>query len=423
MGQTKTTSTLSEQVRELVRADFHPHYGQLQFQGNPLWKRFNDIGSELWFDTGSIQDAETLWTREYSALTTNNTLLNREVESGQYDDLIKDAAAMLADFHLSPHEQILEIAFILNARHALRLVEKFDAFVSVEEHTDLAFDLDLAVSHARRYHEICPERFIVKIPFTPAGLLATHRLAYEGVPINHTLGFSARQNYVIGLIGRPRYVNVFLGRLNTFVVDNRLGDGQYVGEKATLASQAAIRELGETRGVPSRQIAASFRQSQQVGDLAGVDVLTIPPKVARQFLDLNLRPEQIRDTTRRVYVPGVTDENARICGLSSLWDVDDKLVAATEQLLGEDLDAMTGDQLVDFFQARGCGDFMVRWSDEQVAASYREGKIPKLENWRQPLESGQIGLDALMNLAGFNSFRADQRAMDDRVKRVLGMMD
>ena len=114
---------------------------------------------------------------------------------------------------------MLELAFILNARHGLRLVEQFDAYVSVEEHTALANDVETAVEVARRYHEICPERFIVKIPFTPAGLLATRRLSDEGIAINHTLGFSARQKYVIARVGRPAYVNVFMGRLGSFVFE------------------------------------------------------------------------------------------------------------------------------------------------------------------------------------------------------------
>ena len=131
------------------------------------------------------------------------------------------------------------MAFILNATHGLRLVERFDAHVSVEEHTDLAHDLEQSVEYARRYYAICPERFYVKIPFTPAGLLATRRVRQEGIPVNHTLGFSARQNYVITRLALPTFVNVFLGRLNSFIADNGLGSGDYVGEKATLASQQA----------------------------------------------------------------------------------------------------------------------------------------------------------------------------------------
>ena len=164
---------------------------------------------------------------------------------------------------LTEKQRILEIAFILNAYHALRLVEQFDCFVSVEEHTDLASEVDLAIEYAQRYHAICPERFIVKLPFTPAGLLATRKLSKEGIPINHTLGFGARQNYVIARIAQPKFVNVFLGRLNSFIIDNGLGDGAYIGEKATLASQAAIRKLrSEGEPAPNKSAPVSVPASR-----------------------------------------------------------------------------------------------------------------------------------------------------------------
>jgi transaldolase len=53
------------------------------------------------------------------------------------------------------------------------------------------------------------------------------------------------------------------------------------------------------------------------------------------------------------------------------------------------------------------------------ATSTKEGKIPKLENWKDALADRAIGLDSLMNLAGLNSFVADQKAMDERVREVL----
>ena len=59
------------------------------------------------------------------------------------------------------------------------------------------------------------------------------------------------------------------------------------------------------------------------------------------------------------------------------------------------------------------------WSDSEVKISTEEGKIPKLENWSEPLAEKTIGLDSLMNLAGLNSFKTDQKAMDQRVREVL----
>lgn len=261
MNTEKTETDLSSEIHNFVKAGFQPHFGRLKetFKTHDLWRQLRRLGSELWLDTGSIEDAHLLWTQEFSALTTNNTLLNKEVQTGRYDSLICEAARILAAYpQLSQDQRLLDIAFILNAFHALRLVEKFDAYVSVEEHTALAHNVDQAVDYAKRFHAICPQRFIIKLPFTPAGLLATRRLSAETIPVNHTLGFSARQNYLIARIARPAYVNVFLGRLNSFIADNKLGEGTYVGEKTTLASQAAVKKLRHTHQTPTRQIGAKL---------------------------------------------------------------------------------------------------------------------------------------------------------------------
>lgn len=412
---------LARDVKEFVLRGFKPRYGELEFPSHPVWRRMRELGCELWLDTGSIEDAIKLWTREFTALTTNNTLLNKEVQTGRYDGLIREARELLAAHpELSERDLRLEYAFILNAWHGLRLVEKFDAYVSVEEHTDLASDLDGAARYARRYHEICPKRFIVKVPFTPAGLLATRRVAAEGIPVNHTLGFSARQNYVIARLSKPRYVNVFLGRLNSFVADNKLGDGKLVGERAALASQREVRKLRRGGGVPTKQIGASFRAGEQVRDLVGLDVFTIPPKVAEEFLKLGIKPSDVADRTGEDYRPGLNPGvDAKTAGLDTLWDVGEKIVACVDAVEKATLDKLTPGELVTFFAEHGCGDLLVPWADAQIETSMKEGKIPRLENWRGPLASGRIGLDSLLNLAGLNSFTADQKAMDERVKSVL----
>jgi transaldolase len=416
------TSKLTREIERFVKEGFSPRFGQLKetFKSNLSWQRLGQLGTDLWLDSGSIGDVQPLWTREFSALTTNNTLLNKEIQTGQYDSLISEVARTLAAHaELSERERLLEIAFVLNAWHALRLVEKFDAFVSVEEHTDLAHDVQPAIDYARRYFHICPERFLIKIPFTPAGLLATRRLSREGIPVNHTLGFSARQNYVMARIGKPAFVNVFLGRLNSFVADNDLGDGRYVGEKATLASQRVIRQLREKGLTTSRQIGASFREGSQVRDLAGIDVMTIPPKVAAQFLQMQLDPDEIVDRTAADYRLGVQESVDReAIRLNTLWHVSGELVTCLDALEKEDLDSFTPDDLIDFFSQHGCGDIFVRWTNSQIETSAREGKIPKLDHWKEALESKAIGLDSLMNLAGLNSFAADQKEMDDRVIRA-----
>jgi len=416
-------SGLVKEIHEFVITGYKPALGKLKnkFRSEPIWQRLEGLGSRLWLDTGSITDAQQYWTSQFTALTTNNTLLNREIQTGQYDQLISRAAKLLAEYpQLSPPQRMLEIAFILNAWHGLRLVEKFDAFVSVEEHTDLAHSIEQAVEYARRYYAICPERFIVKIPFTPAGLLATRKLSQEGLPLNHTLGFSARQNYLIARIGNPKYVNVFLGRLNSFIADNKLGSGDFVGEKATLASQQAIRQLNQAGHSTSRQIGASFRAGRQVIDLAGIDVMTMPPKVAGEVLAMKLDPQQISDKTDMIYEPQLNEDvDQQAIRLDTLWQVSDNLKSCVDELERENLDDFTANDLVNFFHEHGVKDLLVNWSESQIKTSAAEGKIPKLANWQRELAQKRIGLDSLINLAGLNSFAADQKAMDERVRQVL----
>lgn len=277
---TQPPADVVDRIHDFVKDGIDLQSGRLETQSDPFWKGLCTLGSELWLDTGDIEAAAELWTEEFTALTTNNTLLNAEVQKGIYDDLIQKAADLLS--HLDIQTQIIEIAFILNARHGLRLAQRFGARVSVELHTDLAHDIESSISYGRRYHNICPEQFIIKVPLTPSGLIAMRRLREEGIPVNFTLGFSARHNYIATAFGAPSYVNVFLGRLNSYMADHDLGNGKLVGEKAALASQREVRSLSLDNEQPTRQIAASLREAGQIADLAGIDVYTIPVAAAAE---------------------------------------------------------------------------------------------------------------------------------------------
>ena len=69
------------------------------------------------------------------------------------------------------------------------------------------------------------------------GLIGAKILKDSGVRVNFTLGFSARQNVLATRVARPDYVNVFLGRISAYMINNKLGDGSGAGEKAVIASQ------------------------------------------------------------------------------------------------------------------------------------------------------------------------------------------
>ena len=250
-----------------------------------------------------------MWTQNFVALTTNNTLLNNEVQKGIYDTLVPSTAKLLQDKGISGDHIVQEVAFVLNAVHGLKLVRTFDADVSVELHTAISNDAEASYQYGKRFHAICPDRFIVKVPLTPAGLLAARRLSDDGIRLNFTLGFSARQNLLIAALAKPTWVNVFMGRIGAFIADNKLGDGKNSGEKATLASQRTLRKLHEAGGPDVRQIGASIRNGAQVNDLLGLDVFTIPTGAAKGFLDLNPDASTIVDKSSNdpevSFAPGI----------------------------------------------------------------------------------------------------------------------
>jgi transaldolase len=225
---------------------------------------------------------------------------------------------------------------------------------------------------------------------------------------------------VITRLAGPNFVNVFLGRLNSFISENGLGSGDYVGERATLASQEAVRSLREAKGFDTRQIGASFRSWEQYVNLAGIDVITAPPKVARELRDKKDELPPLENQLGQNRAPGINDDvDPEEIGLDTLWFINDEVVRCVDALGDEDLDSFDAESLLDFFEARGCSDFLVRWSDAEIATSAGEGKIPKLGNWADSLANRIIGLDSLMNLAGLNTFIADQKEMDDHVREVL----
>ena len=103
---------------------------------DPVLAKFNALGTQLWLDTGNLDEASKLWRHEMSALTTNNTLANQVVQTGIMDDEISEVAKRVKDIEpgISLDELVLDTVFVVNCQIALRLVSAFGALVSVELH-------------------------------------------------------------------------------------------------------------------------------------------------------------------------------------------------------------------------------------------------------------------------------------------------
>ncbi len=379
---------------------------------DPFWEALRNTGTELWLDTGDMEEAETNWSAEMSALTTNNTLLNNEIQKGIYDVFISEAKSIVRD--LPQEERVKEIAFILNARHGLRLAQKFGGLVSVELHTDTAHDIKAILNYGKRFHDICPEQFIVKVPLTAEGLIGARLLKDSGVKVNFTLGFSARENVLITRVARPDYVNVFLGRIGAFMINNKLGDGSGAGEMAVIASQNWVTGLSAENPWQTRQIAASLRSQNQLELLAGTDVFTMPPKVAaagHKELSGKFSSRLHENYDVSIFA------SAKNAHIEKFWEVDNKVLKLSERLASKL--PSTGSELFHIANDEGCEDMFPSLSKEEKVFITSDGKIPVYSRWEKKISEGKIAPDTLLTLAGLASFTLDQEMLDLRIKNII----
>jgi transaldolase len=115
------------------------------------------------------------------------------------------------------------------------------------------------------------DNITVKVPLTPAGIKACHRLSQEGHPVNVTLCFSANQAVLAAKAGAT-FVSPFIGRLDDIGLNG-----------LDLISQ--IREVYDNYGFETKVLAASIRGPQHILECAliGADVITAPPKSIEQM--------------------------------------------------------------------------------------------------------------------------------------------
>src|SRR5262245_9626465 len=92
MAIAANTKTRKETLlEELARDVTHAPARVPEPASDPALARLRQLGTQLWLDTGNLEEAATLWRRELSALTTNNTLANQVVQTGLMDDVIQNA--------------------------------------------------------------------------------------------------------------------------------------------------------------------------------------------------------------------------------------------------------------------------------------------------------------------------------------------
>ena len=184
---------------------------------------------------------------------------------------------------LEQHELIPLLYAIVCARVGNDMVQSFANVrpweVSLQLHMGLSDDPEAAKQVGRYLHRMVPSAF-VKVPFTPHAahcFLVARDLEREGIPVNFTSTFSARQAVAVGLLANVSRTNIFMGRLNQGL------QADLLGEHVCLEAQRALLNLRQHVAIKTQLIVASMREWQSFPRLAGCDVFTAPCQVIHDF--------------------------------------------------------------------------------------------------------------------------------------------
>ena len=159
-------------------------------------------GQSLWLDniTRKMLDSGQIarYVEQYSVtgLTSNPSIFDKAIESGNYDAEIKDKAK-----HEMTDEELFFSLAIEDLRRAADLflpiyerTDGVDGWVSLEVSPLLAHDSKNTIKAAKALHERAGRpNLLIKIPGTSEGLVAIEECIAAGIPINVTLLFSADQ--------------------------------------------------------------------------------------------------------------------------------------------------------------------------------------------------------------------------------------
>ena len=221
--------------------------------------------------------------------TTNPSLIYKAVQLDQYKPLLAKAVADNKGSSLGGEDlvkKIIDDLLILFGREILGIVP---GRVSTEVDARLSFDTEATVEKARYliglYEKagVSRDRILIKIASTWEGIKAAEIVQKEGIKCNLTLLFSLGQAIACAEAG-VRLISPFVGRIYDYY--KATTGKEYVGaEDPGVQSVNAIYNYYKKFGYETQVMGASFRNTGEILELAGCDLLTISPDLLKKLAE------------------------------------------------------------------------------------------------------------------------------------------
>jgi len=222
--------------------------------------------------------------------TTNPSLIATAAGMPAYQQIVDDCleTARKAVGDNASDEEVAAAAFkTLAVAFGRKILEIVPGRVSTEVDARLSYDTEGSVAAARdiikQYGEagIGTDRVLIKLASTWEGIKAAEILEQEGIHCNMTLLFGIHQA-VACAEAKVTLISPFVGRILDWYKKDTGKD--YVGaEDPGVQSVTEIYNYYKKFDYKTVVMGASFRNSGEIKELAGCDLLTIAPKLLEEL--------------------------------------------------------------------------------------------------------------------------------------------
>jgi len=232
-------------------------------------------------DTGDFSSIEQYAPRD---ATTNPSLILKASKQADYSSLVDQVVRTSVQ---NGKRDVDEVMDQLLVQFGLSILKVVPGRVSTEVDARLSFDFDASLEKARTIisiyekNGISRDRILIKLATTWEGVAVSKVLEQEGIHTNMTLLFSLVQAVACAEAG-SQLISPFVGRILDW--HRKQYDRDYEGiEDPGVQSVIQIFNYYKKFGYPTEVMGASFRNTGEIKELVGCDLLTIGPKLLEQM--------------------------------------------------------------------------------------------------------------------------------------------
>lgn len=240
-------------------------------------------------DTG---DFESMKAYQPVDATTNPSLIYKSAQDERYSRLIDDAVAYAKKRTSSRDEQMDVCMDKVAVNFGMEILDIVPGRVSTEADARLSFDTEGTIEKARNLIRLYEEagadrnRILIKVASTWEGILAAEQLEKESIHTNLTLLFSKTQAIACANAGIT-LISPFVGRIYDWHKKDRGVDHIPAAEDPGVHSVQSIYNYYKKFGFSTEIMGASFRNTGEILELTGCDLLTISPKLLKELEESN----------------------------------------------------------------------------------------------------------------------------------------